>query len=102
MYVTIRKTDMTHCSLGLRGIAGPLEINRATGEAAGQLDENAPMSHRKFGRTLAGAVAVSTKRTLAQRFARVLDRLKLDYDLDIDVVVEAERQLRSLRARELH
>jgi hypothetical protein len=60
------------------------------------------MPHRKFGRNIAGAVAESRKRSLAQRFARVLDRLKLDYDLELDVVVEAERQLRSLRAREWH
>jgi hypothetical protein len=60
------------------------------------------MSHRKFGQAIALAVAGSRKRTLAERFARVLALLKLEYDLDLDVVVEAERQLRSLKARELH
>ena len=43
------------------------------------------------------AVAESRKRSLAERFARVLARLKLEYDLELDVVVEAERQLRSRR-----
>jgi hypothetical protein len=60
------------------------------------------MLHRKFGRNIASAVTESRRRGLAQRFARVLARLKLEYDLELDVVVEAERQLRSLRARELN
>jgi len=56
------------------------------------------MLHLKLRRS----IAEPTKPTLADRFARVIALLKLEYDLDLDVVVEAERLLRTFRARELH
>lgn len=59
------------------------------------------MSHLKLGGHISDAVAESRTLTL-ERFARVLARLELEYDLDRDVVAEAERLLRSLRSRELH
>ena len=60
------------------------------------------MLHLKLRRSIADAITEPRKPTLADRFARVLALLKVEYDLDLDVVTEAERLLRTLRARELH
>lgn len=48
------------------------------------------------------AVIEPQKPTAAERFLRVLAILKLEYDLDPDVLAEAERLLQRLRARELN
>jgi hypothetical protein len=60
------------------------------------------MLHLKLRRNIADAFTEPRKLTLAERFGRVLALLTLEYDLDLDVVAEAERQLRTLRARELN
>ena len=59
------------------------------------------MLHLKLPRKIVDAVT-EPKKLAFRRFARVLALLKLEYDLDLDVVAEAEGLLRTLRAREMH
>jgi hypothetical protein len=58
------------------------------------------MLHLKFRPNIAHDVFEPQKPTVAGRFAQVLARLKLEYDLAPDVWAVAEDVLQALKARE--
>lgn len=58
------------------------------------------MLRLKLGRSLSNDVIEPEKPTATERFTRVLDRLKFEYDLPNDVLAEAEAVLQALKARE--
>jgi hypothetical protein len=60
------------------------------------------MLHLALRRNSVDAVIEIRNPTAAARFQRVLAILKLEYNLDPDVLAEAERLLQILKARELH